>query len=181
MHFNTPMSSKHPTGFPNDLIAAKGLTGQKLSFATIQKNDRGPWQGGNPADANAAGSVGLVVDVKDIGSVIAVDWADSGSNDFGSLGHPPNTKNCTDSIAERKSSNEWWVQDYTPLGIFVFLPAMVFIKQNGHQGEVRVDLPEILAAYPVDRIYSVSNGSFVEYDRATGNWRPTTYDQIVPA
>lgn len=96
VHFNTPMSTKHPTGFPDDLIVARGLTGQRLSFATIQKNDRGPWQGGHPADANAVGSVGLVVDVKDVGSVITVDWTDSGSNNLGSLGHRPNATNCTD-------------------------------------------------------------------------------------
>lgn len=181
VHFNTPMSTKHPTGFPGDLIVARGLTAQKLSFATIQKNDRGPWQGGYPADANSAGSVGLVVDVKDVGSVITVDWADSGSNGFGSLGHPPNATNCTDSIVKRTNSNEWWVQDYTPLGIFVFLPALVFVKYNGQQGEVSIEFREILAAYPDDRFFSVLNGSFIEYDRGSGNWRPTTYDQIVPA
>lgn len=166
VHFNTPMSTKHPTGFPDDLIVARGLTGQRLSFATIQKNDRGPWQGGHPADANAVGSVGLVVDVKDVGSVITVDWTDSGSNNLGSLGHRPNATNCTDSILKRTNSNEWWVQDYTALGIFMFLPACVFVKQNGQQGEVSVDLRTILGAYPDDPIYSVLNGSFVEYDRS---------------
>lgn len=181
VHFNTPMSTKHPTAFPNDLIVAKGLAGRRLSFATIQKNDRGPWQGGNPADANAAGSVGLVVDIKDASSVVSVDWTDSGSNGLGSLGHTPDAQNCADSIAKRTSSNEWWVQDYIPIGIFLFLPARVFVKQNGQQGEVPVDFPAILAAYPDDRIYSVFNGSFVEYDRGADRWLPTTYDQIVPA
>jgi hypothetical protein len=42
------MSTKHPAGFPDDLIVAKGLAGEKLSFVTIQKNDRGSWQGGHP-------------------------------------------------------------------------------------------------------------------------------------
>lgn len=180
VHFNTPMSTKHPTGFPNDMIFAKGLAGQRLSFSTIQRDDRGPWQGGNPADANASGSVGLVVDIKDVGSVVTVDCTDSGSNDFGSLGLAPNAANCTRSINERTSSNEWWVQDFAPLGIFVFLPARVFVKRNGVQGEVEVDLPRVLAAYPDDRIYSVSKGSFVEYDRGTDRWLRTTYDRIVP-
>ena len=174
------MSTRHQTAFPNDLIVAKRLVGEKLSFATIQKSDVGPWQGGNPADANAGGSVGLVVDVNDVGSVITVDYTDSGSNGFGSLGYPPDAQNCMDSIAKRTSSNEWWVTDYTPLGIFVFLPAGVYVKQNGNQGEISVDLPTILAAYPADRVFSVWNGSFVEYDRAAGDWAPINYDQIVP-
>lgn len=179
VHFNTPMSTRHPAGFPKDLIVAKGLNGQRLSFATIQGNDRGPWQVGHPADANGAGSVGLVVDVEDVGSVVAVDCTDSGSNDFGSLGLTPNAANCMRSINERTSSNEWWVQNFAPLGIFVFLSARVFVKRNGEQGEVEVGLPAILAAYPEDRIYSVANGSFVEYDRGAGRWPPTTYDQKV--
>lgn len=175
------MSTNHSAGFPIDLIVARGLAGQKLSFSTIQKNDRGPWQVDNPADANAGGSVGLVVDVKDAGSVAAVDRADSGSNSYGSLGLTPNAANCTDSIEKRTSSNEWWVQDYKPLGIFVFLPARVFVTINGQQGEVDVDLPKVLAAYPADQIYGVSNGSFVAYDRGANCWYPTTYDRIVPA
>ena len=84
VHFNTPMSTKHPTGFPADLEDAKTLVGKPLSFCTIQKNDRGPWQGGHPADANAAGSVGLVVDVNEMGSVVTVDRSDSGSGEAGS-------------------------------------------------------------------------------------------------
>jgi hypothetical protein len=66
VHFNTPMSTRHPSCYPADLEDAKTIVGQPLSFCTIQKNDRGPWQGGPPADANAAGSVGLVIDVNDI-------------------------------------------------------------------------------------------------------------------
>lgn len=180
VHFNTPMSTQHPTGFPNDLVDAKGLAGCRLSFSTIHKNDRGPWQGGNPADANAGGSIGLVVDVKDAGSVISVDWTDSGSNLHGSLGHAPNAQNCADSISKRTTANEWRVQDYIPLGFFAFLPAYAFVKQNGEQGEVPIDFPSVLAAYPQDPIYSVNMGSFVEFDRGTGRWLPTSYDRIVP-
>ncbi len=180
VHFNTPMSTKHPTGFPADLEDAKTLCGQRLSFCTIQKNDRGPWQGGHPANANAAGSVGLVVDVNDIGSVVTVDWNDSGSGEAGSAGLPPDEPTCADSIAKRTTSNEWWVQDYTPLGIFVFLPAMVFVKRGGEQGEIDVNLEDILAAYPSDRIFSSLKGTFHEFDRVAGQWYPVTYGQIVP-
>lgn len=180
VHFNTPMSTKHPTCFPADLEDAKTLVGKRLSFCTIQKNDRGPWQGGHPANANAAGSVGLVVDVNDIGSVATVDWSDSGSGEVGSAGLPPDQPNCADSIAKRTTSNEWWVQDYTPLGIFVFLPAMVFVKRGEEQGEADVTLEAILEAYPSDRMFSACGGTFLEFDRVAGRWDPVTYGQIVP-
>ena len=180
VHFNTPMSTKHPTGFPADLEDAKTLVGERLSFCTIQKNDRGPWQGGHPADANAAGSVGLVVDVIDIGSVTTVYWSDSGSGEAGSAGLPPDQSNCADSITKRTTSNEWWVQNYRPLGIFVFLPAMAFVKRVEEQGEIDVTLPEILAAYPSDRIFSACKGTFLEFNRLAGQWDPVTYGQIVP-
>lgn len=180
VHFNTPMSTKHPTGFPADLEDAKTLVEKRLSFCTIQENDRGPWQGGHPANANAAGSVGLVVDVNDIGSVVTVDWSDSGSGEAGSAGSPPDQPNCADSIAKRTTSNEWRVQDYTPLGIFVFLPAMVFVKRGEEQWETEVTFEDILAAYPSDRIFSAFKGTFVEFDRVAGQWGPVSYGQIVP-
>jgi hypothetical protein len=179
VHFNTPMSTRHPTCFPADLEDAKTLVGQRLSFCTIQKHDRGPWQGGHPAYANAVGSVGLVVDVKDQDSVVTVDWSDSGSGEAGSAGLPPSQPNCAHSIAKRTTSNEWWVQDYAPLGIFVFLPAKVFIKREGQQGEVDVSFQCILANYKSDRIFSILEGSFVEYDRNAGRWGQVTYGQIV--
>lgn len=181
VHFNTPMSTKHPTGFPDDLKVAKGLIGQKLSFCTVLKNDRGPWQGGAPADANAPGSVGIIVDVQDTGSVISVDWSDSGSIDGeGSLGHAPGPRTCADSISKRTTSNEWWVQDYTPQGIFVSLPAQAFVKRSGQQGEISVNLADVLAAFPDTRIFSVYDGSFVEFDRTAARWDSVTYGQIVP-
>jgi hypothetical protein len=181
VHFNTPMSTKHSTGFPDDLKVAKGLTGQKLSFCTVMKNDRGPWQGGRPADANAPGSVGIVVDVQDVGSVISVDWSDSGSIDReGSLGYPPGSQTCADSISKRTTSNEWWIQDYTSIGLFVSLPAQAFVKRSGEQGEIEVRLADVLTAFPDDRIFSAYKGSFVEFDRAAPGLVPISCGQIVP-
>ena len=182
VHFNTPMSVNHPTGFPDDLQNAMTLTGCPISFSTIQVKDRGPWQGGHPADANAGGSVGVVVDIKDVGSVNTVDPNDSGSSAHGgSGGHSPDCQACNESISKRKTANEWWVQDYIPLGVFVFLPARVFVKTPTCQGERDAGLSEILAAFPNDRIYSVLNGSFVEYDRQAAQWNSIGYADIVPA
>jgi hypothetical protein len=173
VHFNTPMSLNHPTGFPNDLHSAKTLAGP-LSFSTIQVGDRGPWQGGHPADANAGGSVGLIVDVNDSDSVLTVASGDSGSGFSGSGGLPPDAQTCADSITGRVTANEWWVQNYTPIGIFVILPAQVFVRLPTQQGERPSDLNEVLTSFPNDRIFSTWPDTFVEYDRANQVWTPTT-------
>ena len=181
VHFNTPMSTNHPTGFPDDLRAAKSLCGAPISFSTIQIGDRGPWQGGHPAEANAGGSIGIVVDINDTGSVHTVDPGDSGSGlRIGSGGNSPDARSCADSISQRKSVNEWWVQDFTPLGVFIFEPAMVFVKDPSAQGERDADLAEVLREFPDDRIFSVTAGSFTEYDRGAAAWLPVAYDDIVP-
>ena len=180
VHFNTPMSVNHPTGFPGDLHNAKALAGYRLSFSTIQAGDRGPWQDGNPADANAGGSVGIVVDIKEEGSVITVDAGDSGSGASGSLGKPPTSQTCADSIDNRRTSNEWWVQDYMPLGVFMFLPAYVFVKGPSGQGECPIDQAGILKAFSADRIFSTDGCRFTEYDRSAGTWLPISYGDIVP-
>lgn len=181
VHFNTPMSVRHPSCFPNDLRDAKSIRDVPLSFSTIQANDRGPAQGGLPADANAAGSVGLVVDISDQGSVLSVDSSDSGSiPQLGSLGLAPTPESCERSIRERTSINEWWVQNFYTLGIFVFLPADVFVKWDGGQGERPANLQEVLREFPHDRILSASNGKFAEYDRATETWNAVSYADIVP-
>lgn len=177
VHFNTPMS-QHPTGFPQDLRDAQRLTGHSLSFSTIQIGDLGPTQIA-PAAANAGGSVGMIVDINDVGCVETVDHTDSGSiGGVGSAGLPPDAATCPASITRRTTANEWWVKDYTPLGIFLFAPTMVFVRRSTFHGEVPVELPEIIRAFPNDRIFSVYDGSFVEY--ASGRWSPATYADIVP-
>jgi len=181
VHFNTPQS-KHATGFPEDLQNAKTLREKDLSFSTIFASDRGPSQVHDFADANAGGSVGLVVDIKEAGSVVSVSTNDAGSNEFGSFGDPPSERACIQSIDERNDgepggNNEWRVQDYISLGIFVFFPAFVF-KPGG---EVPVTLDALLATFPDNRIYSAGKGSFHEYNRETGQWMPISYSEIVPA
>ncbi len=120
VHFNTPMSTNHPTGFPEDLRGAKSLVGVELSFSTVQATDLGPWQAASPSDANAVGCVGIVVDVEDVGSVCSVSPQDSGSSALGSAGVPPDADTCAESLDLRTTNNEWRVQNYNPMGLFVF-------------------------------------------------------------
>ena len=72
------------------------------------------------------------------------------------------------------------MQDYIPLGIFVFLPARVFVKRGEEQGKAEVNFQDILSAYPSGRIFSACKGNFVEFDRVAGQRDPVTYGQIVP-
>jgi hypothetical protein len=80
VHFNTPQSG-HPTGFPEDLRNAKNLRGEHLAFSTIRVNDHGPYQVQRFEDANGGGSVGLVVNIEDEGSVLRVCPDDGGTNE----------------------------------------------------------------------------------------------------
>jgi hypothetical protein len=185
VHFNTPMSQKHPTGFPNDLRHAMNLLGIPISFSTIQVGDLGPCQVPNPAASNAGGSVGLVVDIHDIGSVITVGPGDDGTQasatgNHQSGGSVPDPLTCAASIDNRVTANEWFVQNYTPLGIFVFLPAMVFVKSPVGQGERSTNMQEILSEYPNQRVFAASSDSFHEYDRSQGHWLSIAYNSIVP-
>jgi heterotetrameric sarcosine oxidase gamma subunit len=180
VHFSTPMSTKHPTGFPDDLRCAAAGVGHPISFSTIQVGDHGPFQCGASADASAGGSVGIVIDIQDDGSVQSVYPGDSGSiPGLGSMGYPPNPKTCADSIDSRTTSNEWVVQNYTKVGIFMFGPARVFVKTPNCQGEVDCSLATVLAEFPKDRIFSVHDGSFMEYNRAEKIWSRIQYGDII--
>ena len=78
VHFNTPMS-EHETGFPEDIRNAMTLRGVPISFSTIQAGDLGPCNISPASAANAGGSVGMVVDILDMGSVVSVGPADDGT------------------------------------------------------------------------------------------------------
>jgi hypothetical protein len=177
VHFNTPMSN-HETGFPEDIRNAMTARDQRLCFSTIQAGDRGPEQVERPEEANAGGSVGMVVDISNEGSVCSVSPHDGGATGSENGGWSPSEYECARSIDERTDMNEWFVQNFTPVGIFVFLPARVYIRSK--DGEVGTTLEEILAAFPTERAFSFAENGFVELDRATQKWLPVTYVDIIP-
>lgn len=184
VHFNTPMS-EHETGFPEDIRNAMTLRGVPISFSTIQAGDLGPCNISPASAANAGGSVGMVVDILDMGSVVSVGPADDGtraskSGHHQTGGSPPNAASCARSIDDRESANEWFVQDYTPRGIFLFLPAMVFVRSSTEQGERLIQIPEILANFLDQRLFAAFSGSFHEFDRGSSKWRSVNYGEIVP-
>src|SRR5262249_17263246 len=105
--------------------------------------------------------------------------------DRGGDGWPPTAENCVASIDQRRhgESNEWTVQDYRPIGIFVLFPILVrrmqlFIGQ-GVLGEVPIDLREVVDAFPGHRIFSVNDRTFLEWDRDRSEWNPVAYNDII--
>lgn len=187
VHLNTPMSD-HATGFPDDLRQAATLKDVPLSFSTIQVSDHGPHH--VPLrEANAGGSVGMVVDIRDFDSVVTVGAGDDGTdflpdNTVQSGGSPPSACACARSINNRidptgvkeDRSNEWFVKNYLPIGIFVFDSTHVFIAGAG---ERPCSLDEVLNAFSSDRIFGTNGTSFTEWDRTSKTWNPVTYEDIV--
>jgi len=47
-------------------------------------------------------------------------------------------------------------------------------------GECEIGFGEVLASFPEERIFAVSDGRFQEYDRQTGAWSRIGYGDIIP-
>jgi hypothetical protein len=191
VHFNTAQSD-HATGYPQDLLGARGVKGAPLSFSTLLAGDTGA--GHSLRDslvANAGGNVGIVVRLDAGAHVVSVDPTDSGSKaglngQHQTGGLPPTLAECGRSLDARNGVNEWFVQDYTTLGMFVFLPADVFVRYSptpGDCGEITVDLTRVLTDFPGERIFSTYPGKkrFLEYDRVTERWNEIDYSEITLA
>jgi hypothetical protein len=73
VHFSTPMSGHDDLLFPEDMRTAMGLVGHPLSFSTILSTDVGPYQTAiPPGEANAGGSIGILVDIPYNSAVLTV-------------------------------------------------------------------------------------------------------------
>jgi hypothetical protein len=132
--------ARHPElVFPHDLCQAMELSGVPLAFSTIQRGDTNPYVTGS---GGAEGSIGLLVDISRGTIIHKVYWADIGSNETGSLGFLPTEKNCADSIDKRRDSNEWRVENYAPVAIFILPP--IFVRQMFDVGGVPTPGPKKL-------------------------------------
>ena len=158
-----------------------GLTGIPLAFSTIQPGDTNPHRDGR---GGAEGSVGIIVDIGPATVIHSVSPSDSGSSDMGSLGLPPTEENCAASIDQRTTSNEWHVQDYVPVGIFILPPIVVrqvaIFMGEPTPGEVGPNLQTAIAPFPNQRIFGADDQTFWEFDRPSGQWRAVSYDDVIP-
>jgi hypothetical protein len=174
VHFSTVMG-RDDLLFPNDILTAMKLAEKPLSFNTITVGDTGPFGG----PGGAEGSIGMLVDIGPKTLVESVAPYDSGSSEIGSLGLPPTQQNCDDSIDKRNPSDEWRIQDYIPVGIYILPPYMVRKETNLGIGEVEITLAEAIAPFENERVFSTGENSFLELDRITSRWREVSYDQII--
>jgi hypothetical protein len=186
VHFSTLMTNHPDLVFPHDLRNAMTMKSDPLSFSTIQAGDVGPYQvpGMDPADANAPGSIGIIVDIPSDDCVITVGTGDDGTScnpvtgEIISGGYPPTLESCARSIDKRTTSNEWYIRGFRPLAIFVYGPILV---RHPEGGEVPVERGLAIGRFPECRIFSARDGQFVEFDRGTGEWMPVTYETIMEA
>jgi hypothetical protein len=118
------MSSHPDLLFPEDLRIAAKLADEPLAFSTIQAGDIGPHQapGMDPADANAGGSIGIIVNIPSNDCVVTVGSGDDGTScnpvtrEIISGGFVPTPESCARSIDQRRTSNEWYIRGYRTVG-----------------------------------------------------------------
>jgi hypothetical protein len=102
VHFSTLMSNHPGLVFPDDLRQAAGLADVPLSFSTIMAGDVGPYQRPDmhSVDANAGGSIGIIVDIPSNDSVVTVGANDDGTSfnpstgEIISGGYAPTPESC---------------------------------------------------------------------------------------
>jgi len=174
------MASRPDLGFPDDLINAWSLRDALLSFSTIQVGDTNPDAG---ARGGAEGSVGLVVDLAIDTVVQTVHHGDSGSAGPGSLGSDATLENAAASIDRRRDSNEWRIANYAPVGILILLPIRVRVvgtfQGEPTSGYVPLELAAAMQPFQERRIFGMDHQRFLELDRASGEWRRVSYDQMI--
>jgi hypothetical protein len=181
VHFSTVMTSHDDLFFPEDLRRALTLKGVPLAFSTIQIGDTNPHRGGR---GGAEGSIGIIID-RGPGMIIhSVSPGDSGSNPFGSLGKLPTAGNCASSINLCQTSNEWVIEDYQPVGIFLLRPLLARqpVKIDGIDEPVPMEVPiderQVIAAFPGQRIFSADAQSFFEWRSHANQWTAIRYWRI---
>jgi len=187
VHFSTQMARNPTVCFPKDIATAVVLAGAAISFSTIQKGDTNPFMLGGRGGAE--GCVGLIIDLLNHSTVLTVAPNDSGTywdpatKEWHSGGLPPDSQTIADSIALRTGSNEWFIRDYIPIGIFVLPP--IYVRQPmtalGVQtfGELEIQHTDVAVAFPEMRLFTANTTTFLEFDRLTSNWKAVAYADII--
>ncbi|MBM1556220.1 hypothetical protein JQV19_06100 [Sulfitobacter mediterraneus] len=180
VHFNTPMTD-HPVGYPKDLHDALENPQWEMCHSTILSTDLGPTQT-YPAEAAACGSVGIIVDLEPASSIISVHHGDGGSNGrirSPGMGSTASIESCENSILNRFAGhNEWYLSGARAVGIFCFVPPMVYLRGLG---EAEYHHLSVANDFPDERIFSAHKGKFLELERDNTQWAARSYGEIVPA
>jgi hypothetical protein len=176
VHFSTVMASDPSRYFPHDLNNAISLTGIPLAFSTIQKGDT--FDPTDTGKGGAEGSIGILVDIAPTTQVLKVHPSDMGSSNYGGqatgAGAAPTPVTCAQSLDQRTRSNEWFVQDYKTIGIFVLPPLLARLPIPGIPGsyaEGEVELASIVNThFPGHRVFGADANTFWEFDRSSRQW-----------
>jgi len=203
VHFSTKMSKHRDVLFPDDLRHAQALRERHLSFSTFGADDNGIRDVRDESYSHAAGYVGLVVDILEVGSIYKVSAEDVGSYEDPdgaphSKGDYPSLETCANSVDRRVGTNEWYVKNFIPKGIFLIDPEAIEVRQveeapadleeealdYWHSDSANATFPpydveQVIADFPDDRIFSRRNGGFIEWDREAKAWLPVAYDDII--
>lgn len=178
VHFSsTPKMSNNTFLYPSDLRGViDNVDTYQPTCSTVLPND---------TSLNAAGSIGVILDLNVDGSVLSAKWEDSGSSRYGgasnSSGMNPTIEDCRRSIEERgQGYNEWIVGGYRIRGVFFFHPILVDklfkyrelpqfseLMQNGMidgdeetQEAVEVNLRGAMVEFDGLEFYTVRGGCF---------------------
>lgn len=152
-----------------------------MCFSTIGVTDP-PWpNAASPGQATSLGMVRLIADLTPTTRVIRVSNSDAGSDGRAhelAAGEEPTLSACRRSIDEAvERHNEWLVADVTFVGVFAWPSPIV---HTGGQQQF-LSLAQIVRDFPGERIFTATNGSFHEYDRAKSLWVPRVYMDIMKA
>lgn len=174
VHFNTPMS-RHSLGYPHDLQDALANPHWALCLSTLQASDLPPSLHGNPSNAPVQGHIGLVMGLTG-GRLIAVKASDQGSS---GRTHVPSGRatvaECRNALKAKVTTDEWFGAGLKPLAIFTFATPYGF---RPGQGEVRVQLTQVLSDFPDMPVISTHDGQFWLFNRAKMQFDPTPYGAL---
>jgi len=144
VHFSgCPKGVGFDTCYPDDLVQATANPHWGLACSVVKPGD---------GIGNAFGFVGIIVDVTKDTSVVAVSTDDCGSQvDRGTgkriaLDMIPTAEKCEKSLDERTKHNEWVVEDYEVMGIFVLRPPQIW-SGSGLGGPTKITVGDIHATF----------------------------------
>lgn len=186
VHFSTVMARDQSLVFPDDVKNAMTLRGTSLAFSTIQKGDR--FDPTDTGKGGAEGSTRMLVDIAATTRVLKVHPSDMGSYIDNSgradgMGSPPTAESCARSIDDRNRSNEWLVQDYEPLGIFILPPLLVRGRipnfDPATYAEMPIDFDKLADhVFPDLPIFTANGKTYGEFDRASRTWKEVGINDI---
>jgi hypothetical protein len=161
VHFSHHSNMRKGVTFPGDIInAIESKNDWSLCCHVV-------WPG---HEMDLVGSVGLIFGVTSTSQVLRVRNADAGSCELPngsveSLGVPLSKESFDDTFSPAGAYNEWRVRGADPVGIFVAVPADIYVQKYIVRGEAEhrwegigkdpISLDEVASKFPDQDIYTM--------------------------